>query len=169
VTYSAFGLGETDSREPEEDAGFSIPAAMAFLGLAFVCCVVMLTGLPPLSGFIAKFALLSAAVDAITDTDSTQTWLLVATLLATGLAGLVSLTRIGMRLFWSSLGRTTPRLRFIEAGPVAFLLLLCIGLAVAAGPVMNYMELAAGELRDPTVYVDAVLPAPATASLEVLP
>ena len=54
-----------------------------------------------------------------------------------------------MRLFWSVTGRTTPRLRLIEAGPVAFLILLCIGLTVAAGPVMAYIDSAARMLSAP--------------------
>src|SRR5690606_8965592 len=44
--------------------GVAIPAAMAFLGLAFVSCALLVTGLPPLSGFVAKFSMLSAAVTA---------------------------------------------------------------------------------------------------------
>ena len=33
------------------------------LGLVFVSCVLLVTGLPPLPGFVAKFALLSTAID----------------------------------------------------------------------------------------------------------
>ncbi len=44
--------------------GVAIPRAMAFLGLMFVSCVLLVTGLPPLPGFIAKFALLSTAIAA---------------------------------------------------------------------------------------------------------
>jgi multicomponent K+:H+ antiporter subunit D len=39
--------------------GRVIPAAAAFLGLAFMCTLVI-TGLPPLSGFIGKFAMLTS-------------------------------------------------------------------------------------------------------------
>jgi hypothetical protein len=37
-----------------------------------------------------------------------------------------------MTLFWSVTGRTTPRLRLIEVGPVAFLIVLCLAVTVAA-------------------------------------
>lgn len=109
---------------------------------------------------MAKFAMLSAAIEvAPTGDSSAQTWALVATVLTAGLAGIIALARIGMRLFWSVTGRTTPRLRVIEAGPVAFLLLLCIGLTVAARPVMTYLEATAQTLHTPRFYIEAVLPA----------
>jgi multicomponent K+:H+ antiporter subunit D len=162
VTYGGFGMEDPpDPRAPEEEVGVAIPAAMAFLGLAFVCCVLLVSGLPPLSGFVAKFALLSAALGTATVSEvSVETWVLFATLLATGLAGVIALTRIGMRLFWSSTGRTTPRLRIIEAGPVAFLVLLCIALTVSAAPVMVFLESTAEALRTPHTYVRAVLSEP---------
>ena len=56
--------GSRRSTPDDEDAGIAIPAAMAFLGMAFVCCVLLVTGLPPLPGFLAKFALLATALDA---------------------------------------------------------------------------------------------------------
>jgi multicomponent K+:H+ antiporter subunit D len=165
VSYQAFGVDELEPRAHDEEIGIAIPAVMAFLGLTFVCCVLLVTGLPPLSGFIGKFALLASVVDAMNEHRAPATgWLLIATLLAAGLAGLIALTRIGVRLFWTVTERTTPRLRVIEAGPVAFLLLLTMGMTVAAGPVMTFLESAAGTLHDPDMYIEAVLaPLPATA------
>lgn len=90
-------------------------------------------------------------------------------MLMTGLAAIVSLARIGMRLFWSVVGRTTPRLRAIEAGPVALLVILCIGLTIAADPVMSYLDAAAQGLSSPQTYIDAVLSAePSVAMAEGL-
>ncbi|MNR52426.1 putative monovalent cation/H+ antiporter subunit D [compost metagenome] len=47
----------------------------------------------------------------------------------------------------------------IEAGPVAVLLLLCVGLAAGAGPVSAYLDDAARSLDQPTTYIDAVMSA----------
>jgi multicomponent K+:H+ antiporter subunit D len=157
VTYKAFGVEEPPPPQaPDDEVGIAIPAAMAFLGLAFIFCVVLVTGLPPLSGFLAKFALLSAAL-AVTADVSPGTWMLVVALLTAGLAGVIALTRVGMRLFWSAAQRTTPRLRVIEAGPVAFLILACIAMTVGASPLMTYLDAAAQMLHAPRTYIDAVL------------
>lgn len=159
ASYSAFGMEDShDPLDVEDEVGIAIPAAMAFLGLAFVSCALLVAGLPPLSGFIAKFAMLSAAVDIAPLSDQpAHSWIFMGAMLSTGLAALVALTRIGMRLFWSVVGRNTPRLRVIEAAPVATLVLLCVGLTVAAEPVMAFLQAAADGLASPQTYIDAVL------------
>lgn len=157
--YVPFGVRRTPVPHAQDDeVGFAIPAAMAFMGLMFVCCVLLVTGSPPLSGFVAKFALLSAAIHAAQGaTWAAAAWTLVFVTLAAGLASLIALTRIGMRLFWSVIGRNIPRLRVFEAGPVAVLVLLCIALTVAAGPAMSFLDDTAASLRAPRIYIETVL------------
>jgi multicomponent K+:H+ antiporter subunit D len=159
VSYRAFGGTDEahEAREHDEEVGIAIPAAMAFLGLAFVFCVLIVSGLPPLSGFIGKFALLSTLVESRYEgAMSGAAWLMVVAVLSSSLAALVALTRIGVRLFWTVSGRTTPRLRIIEAAPVAFLILLAVGMTVGARPVMTYLQSAAQTLHDPQMYIEAV-------------
>jgi multicomponent K+:H+ antiporter subunit D len=159
VSYRAFGGTDEahEAREHDEEVGIAIPAAMAFLGLAFVFCVLIVSGLPPLSGFIGKFALLSTLVESRYEgAMSGAAWLMVVAVLSSSLAALVALTRIGVRLFWTVSGRTTPRLRIIEAAPVAFLILLAVGMTVGAQPVMTYLQSAAQTLHDPQMYIEAV-------------
>jgi multicomponent K+:H+ antiporter subunit D len=163
VTYIGFGVKEPpDPYSPSDEVGVAIPAAMAFLGLAFVCCVLLVAGLPPLSGFVAKFSILHALVSTSggAELDGYE-WLLIAAVLIVGFAGVIALTRIGLRLFWTVSGRTTPRLRLIEVGPVAFLIVLCFGLTIAAGPVMTYLDSAARSLHAPEVYIRVVHTPPA--------
>ncbi|HNQ04926.1 MAG TPA: monovalent cation/H+ antiporter subunit D [Thiobacillaceae bacterium] len=154
VSAEAFGLPDgEESPLAEETAGVAIPAAMAFLGLAFITCAVVLAGLPPFSGFVAKFALLRAALM----TPGPQAWLFFAALLLSGLAGLIALSRLGIRVFWDR-ERPVPRLQLLEAGPVAALLLLCMLLAFGAGPALVWFETAATALHDSGTYIRAVLP-----------
>ncbi|MCJ9714532.1 cation:proton antiporter, partial [Bordetella hinzii] len=110
VTMDSFDLDDPAAPNRSDDVvGVAIPAAMAFLGLAFVSCALLVTGLPPLSGFVAKFSLLSAAVTAAnTSAPPLDAWLLVAAVLLSGLAGLMALGRAGIRIFWSGEERSTP-------------------------------------------------------------
>ena len=62
VTTEAYDeRDETD--EEEEDVGIAFPGTIAALGIGFAACGILLAGLPPLSGFVAKFAILSAMLN----------------------------------------------------------------------------------------------------------
>jgi multicomponent K+:H+ antiporter subunit D len=155
--YSAYGIKQP-SIYGSDDVGIAIPASMAFLGMAFVCCVLLVSGLPPLPGFLAKFALMSTVVQsAAANGAPVSTWVLCAAIILSGFASVIALSRIGMRLFWSMAARTTPRLRLLEAMPVAVMVLLCIALAIMADPVTRYLEHAAQSLHQPDTYIRSVL------------
>jgi multicomponent K+:H+ antiporter subunit D len=144
--------------------GQVIPAAVAFLGLAFMACTLVITGLPPLSGFVGKFAMLTALLNplglgASSEVPDSAGWMLMALLIGTGLLGLVALTRAGIRHFWTTHDRPTPQLRVLEGLPIAALLLACAALTVQAGPAMRYAQSTADALHDPRGYVGAVMSA----------
>lgn len=161
VTLDSFGVDDPlDPERPEEVIGMVIPAGMAFLGLGFFSCALLVTGLPPLSGFVGKFAMLAAALEASgTGAPSPAAWVLLAALLGSGLAGTIALSRMGTRIFWNPNERITPRPRITEALAVAALLLLTVAMAVGAGPVMEYMLATGQALHAPQDYIDAVLTA----------
>ena len=148
--------------EKDEDVlvGRAIPGAVAFLGLAFMACTLLVAGLPPLSGFIGKFAMLSALFPPAGTTpppsaNPTQ-WAFMAMLIASGLLALVAFSRAGIRHFWAAQRGTVPRLNLLEGAPVAALLLGCAVITVQAGPVMRYTEATARALHAPRNYIDAV-------------
>ncbi|WON74013.1 monovalent cation/H+ antiporter subunit D [Nitrosospira sp. Is2] len=166
--------GLEDSPHPDfsdEVVGIVIPAAMAFLGMSFLGCALLVAGLPPLSGFIGKLLILSATLDgASPGSVPVSVWMLWAAVLGSSLVGIVALSRMGLRLFWSSEEIVTPRLHLTEAAPVAALLALSVALAAGTGPVMDYLSLAGESLSSPQTYIDAVLinnaPSAASSGLE---
>ncbi len=163
VTREAFG-GDEHPEDDEEEVGVAIPATMAVLGLGFVGCALLLAGLPPLSGFLAKFAMLAPLFGAGGDGVSATAWALLAALILSGLATVAAMARAGVDAFWASPAGDVPRVRVVEIAPVALLLALCVGLTVGAGPVMGYMEATARSLHAPQGYVAGVLPAPDAAA-----
>jgi multicomponent K+:H+ antiporter subunit D len=161
VTREAFG--EDDDLEGGEEAGIVIPVTMGMLGIAFLVCALVIAGLPPLSGFIAKFALLTAALDPQAEGSgvSGAAWTFLVVLILSGLASLIAMTRAGIRAFWASPDRTVPRLRLVEMAPVVILLVLCAVQTIEAGPIMRFMQATAQSLHAPHDYVRGILGAEA--------
>ena len=159
VTREAFGESTDEEPDEEDEIGVAIPATMAILGVSFMGCALLLAGLPPLSGFLAKFAMLSPLLAPGSDGVSTTAWVLLAALVLSGLATIIAMTRAGIDVFWASPASEVPRVRVAEIAPVILLLTLCLALTVQAGPVMRYMEATAQSLHKPQGYIQAVLPA----------
>jgi len=143
--------------------GLPIPAATAFLGLAFIVCGLTLAGLPPLAGFVGKVVMLSALLSpgglGQPGAAAPAAWVLLALLIASGLLAVIALSRAGVRTIWAPTGRATPRLRLIETLPIAALLLLVATLTWRAEPVLQYVNATARGLHEPGGYIDAVMAA----------
>ncbi|MBU0740681.1 MAG: monovalent cation/H+ antiporter subunit D [Alphaproteobacteria bacterium] len=156
VTMEAYGDGE--EADMEDGEGTTMPGTMAILGICFAACGILLAGLPPLSGFIAKFAMLSAMMGtgSIGTTPDLAVWTLIVLVILSGVAALISMTRAGIRTFWGSIEGAVPRVLVVELVPVMLLLSLTLGLTVKAGPAMTYMDTTIRTLSNPSAYVDAV-------------
>lgn len=140
----------------EEEVGVVIPATLAIIGGGFMFCALLLAGLPPLSGFIAKFAIITGLLSPEGNIEP-ATWTLIALIIVSGLAVIIATSRAGIDLIWSPERR--PRdLRLAEAMPVGILLSLCLALMVFAGPTMRYMEETAQSLDGRDLYVASALP-----------
>jgi multicomponent K+:H+ antiporter subunit D len=163
VTMEAYGETNIDEEDDaEEVTGVSIPATMAILGLCFIACALLLAGLPPLSGFIAKFVLIKALVqqpEVAPGTVGSTAWILTALLLVSGFAAVIAMVRAGIKSCWLPLDGTVPRVRVVEIVPVAGLILLCGALTIGAGPAMRFADATAQNLHLPGDYIRAVLPA----------
>ena len=154
---------DTNLDEQQEAlTGRVIPASTAFLGFSFLACTLLLTGTPPLSGFIGKFMMLSGllsteeAGSALQEPVSTAAWVMLALVIAAGFAALVALSRTGIRMFWTPRDRPAAQLKVLECLPIGLLLTLCLLISFRAEPLARYLQAAASELKDPHGYVQAV-------------
>ncbi|MCO6416898.1 monovalent cation/H+ antiporter subunit D [Siccirubricoccus sp. KC 17139] len=155
VTAEAFGEGDDEEEQQGDDGiGVPIPMTMATLATCFLCCALVLAGLPPLSGFIAKFAMLDGILNPRGLGQgpvlvSPGSWSLLIVLVLSGFATLLAMTRAGIRNLWADADRAVPRIGAVEIAPVLLLIFVCIGMTVAAGPVMRYMQATAAALHAP--------------------
>ncbi|GAA5622555.1 Na(+)/H(+) antiporter subunit D [Brucella sp. NBRC 12952] len=164
VTMEAYG--DDEEEDDEEEVGVVLPATLAILGTCFAIVAILLIGLPPFSGFIAKFLILAAVFNGdgtaptLAMPVSPASWALIALILLSGLSALIAMTRTGIRTFWASLEGNVPRVLVREVVPIAGLLAVCLALTIAAGPAMQYMDATARSLHSPKDYIDSVLNAP---------
>src|SRR5471030_671732 len=168
--------------EQKAVVGQVIPWTMAFLGLSFIACALLIIGMPPLSGFLGKLGLLSALLNPLGIGNSGEVpisnaaWGLLALLILSGLASLIAFSRLGIQRFWTPEERPSPLLRRLECVPIIALLGLSIALTFNAEPLMRYTQAAATALNNQEQYVMAVLgtrsvpsPEAKAAMLEVQP
>jgi multicomponent Na+:H+ antiporter subunit D len=122
------------------------------LAVTFLIAGLSLAGLPPLSGFLAKFGLVLAGLEA-------QAFPVVAIALAVSMLTFFSMIKIWTQAFMKqepvtfNLGRLDPSLVASTLGLVAVVVLT----AVLASPIFEVTDLAAGQLLDVGPYLSAVL------------
>ncbi|MCA1857224.1 monovalent cation/H+ antiporter subunit D [Massilia oculi] len=154
LTMEAYAVEDT----PAEPKGRGVPAAMAFLSLAFAACALMIAGLPPLSGFVAKFGMFHALVNPGLEAApvGARGWSLMALVIVSGLVAIISLMRFGVRTFWAAEILGPPRLHSAEVLPVAALLAVSVLMTVQAQPVLDYLGRASADLHRPALYIGQV-------------
>ena len=122
------------------------------LAAVFALAALALAGVPPLAGFVAKYALTRAAFES-------EAWILAAVALGVSLLTLLSMAKIWVRAFWM----TAPEQLTWQQGswslivPAAILAVASAAMGFAAGPLMEYAMDAGASLADTSAYRDAVL------------
>ncbi len=127
------------------------------LGILFLIPALSLGGIPPLSGFWAKFIVIKAGLEA-------HAYILVGVALVVGVLTLYSMTKIWAEAFWKAqpddVG-TPPekpgRLTAAMVIPTVSLAALTLFIGFWAEPLFAFSEEAAELLVNPQPYIDAVL------------
>lgn len=152
------------------EIGEAIPRGTAVLASSFLLVTVLLVGLPPLSGFLGKFGILTGVLDewvlpsgAPLAGTRVAAWLLLAAVVFSGFMTLVALLRSGIDTFWTHHEQASAMtLRPAEATAVVLLVLFSVGLALFAGPALEYAGQVGAYLAEPSAYIEAVLGAAPT-------
>jgi multicomponent Na+:H+ antiporter subunit D len=126
------------------------------LSILFLIPALSLAGVPPLSGFFAKFMIIRAGVEI-------EAWPIVIVALLTGLLTLFSMVKIWAEAFWKPLPaepRKVPR----STGavwplylPIAGMAALTLMMGLWAQPIYELAFAAAAQMLDPSIYIEAVL------------
>jgi multicomponent Na+:H+ antiporter subunit D len=129
------------------------------LGVLFLIPALSLAGLPPLSGFFGKLALLQASLE-------TRSYVIAAVAVAVSLLTLMSMTKLWNEAFWKEPPddadpaqemHPTPAGRLGLVLPVAVLAALTVCIGVGAGAFFALTERAAEQLLAREPYIRAVL------------
>jgi multicomponent Na+:H+ antiporter subunit D len=114
--------------------------------------VFSLAGVPPLSGFMAKLAVIAGAL-------ASGHYAVTAIALVASLLTLLSMTRVWDEAIWKAAPDTKShgRVSALVVAPAAALALLTLLFTVMAGPIFELTTEAATQLLDPDAYVGAVL------------
>lgn len=128
------------------------------VAVLFLTPALAMAGVPPLSGFWAKLALVRAGLEG-------ESYLIVAMALFVSILTLFSMTKIWAEAFWkqrpAGMGGDHPsppawrRLQLFA--PAAALVLVTVVMGIAAEPFFQLSLAAARQLLDPARYIDTVL------------
>lgn len=138
------------------------------LTVIFMIAAFSLAGMPPLSGFFGKLALIFAGVQKGYETSSAAVYVLTGVALAVGLLTLYSMTKIFAEAFWKKPPAQAPegRLawsscqggkRYFLYAPMVAMAAMTVLLGLFAEPCLRLCLIAAEQLLDPSEYIQAVL------------
>lgn len=144
------GLVEEHSGSSEVSRTQGVLHSSPIIALLFAIPALSLAGLPPLSGFFAKFALLRSSLE-IDDS------LAAVAIVAVGLLTIFSMLKIWRSIFWGTPEGERRSVRPTLLASSAALGVVTIIIGIACGPVFDLAQTAAEGLIDPSTYIDAVL------------
>ena len=130
------------------------------IAILFLISALGLAGIPPLSGFFAKFLVIKAAVEI-------ESWMAVIVALSVSFMTLYSMLKIWIQVFWKALPEGVDGSRLAASHkdpgmiwlliPIVFFAALVVIFGVWAEPLYEISRLAATQLLNPAGYIEAVL------------
>lgn len=125
------------------------------LSLLFFIPAFSLGGIPPLSGFWAKFSVIKAGLDA-------ELYILVTVALLVGVLTLYSMTKIWAEAFWKDSPSGKQPNKLGSAGwslltPCVALAMMTVAIGLWSEPLFALAEAASAQLLDPQAYINEVL------------
>ncbi len=139
-TYELKQMGSLYRQRPWLAALFLIPA-------------MSLAGLPPLSGFFAKFLVIEAGI-------SSQQWVATGVALFVGLLTLYSMIKIWAEAFWKAQPEANDKaisLPLLGVIPVALMAAMTLVIGLYAEPFIQLSQATGEQLLAPATYIQAVL------------
>ncbi|ABI57435.1 Na+/H+ antiporter subunit D [Alkalilimnicola ehrlichii MLHE-1] len=130
-----------------------------FLGVLFLIPALSLAGLPPLSGFFAKFVIIRAGLEA-------EEWVVTGIALLVGLLTLYSMIKIWAEAFWKAVPEHNQNAHRLESQdtqlwlmytPIIGLALCTLFIGLYGQPIYELAAASAEQLIDPSQYIEAVL------------
>jgi multicomponent Na+:H+ antiporter subunit D len=150
------GIIERNTGSSSLDDVSGLARKSPFLAVLFLIPAMSLAGFPPLSGFLAKFAIVRGGLDA-------EQYIGVGVAIVVSLLTLVSMVKIWVGAFWGevapvSLNNSNGVLSQHRSMAAATAILVCLTLvvAVAAGPIYEFATRATDQLLDVERYITAV-------------
>ena len=156
VLFLVGGLIENDQGTGSLDRSGGMAARRPLIAALFAIPALSLAGLPPFSGFVAKFAVISAGIEAASIP-------IVVAALAAGALTLLSMAKIWLGVFWGSSpnasdGReTAPGNRRTMLAATGLAVAGTLTISLFAGTLFDLSLRASDDLRAPDSYRSAVL------------
>lgn len=150
-------IGGTDDLKKLGDIYRKYP----WVGVLFIIPAFSLAGIPPLSGFFAKFILIKAGLEA-------EEYWLVAIALIVSVLTLLSMTKIWAEVFWKKapdqdktgnggkIVKGSPKPKIMLIIPIVFLAIITIFIGLRSQLFFEFAVRAAEQLLDSSEYIEAV-------------
>ncbi|MEL7235290.1 MAG: complex I subunit 5 family protein, partial [Chloroflexota bacterium] len=136
-----------------------------YVGLIYLAGGLALAGLPPMNGFMSKFALMRSGVDS-------NAWWIVGLAIGGGLLTTMYMMRTWQNVFQRYPGETTAKLKdegvYDKPYAPAILIGACLALGLVAQPLFDVAERTVEQISDPQIYISATFPQTESVSLEVV-